>query len=44
MTYRLTQDLQAFPGEHQLEAEFVAMDHGPFDPPVKVFVPFRVVR
>jgi len=44
MTYRLTQDLQVFPGEHQLEAEFVAMDHGPFDPPVKVFVTFRVGR
>jgi hypothetical protein len=27
-------------GEHLLEAEFVAVDHGPFDPPVTTSVPF----
>jgi hypothetical protein len=28
-------------GEHLLQAEFVAADHGPFDPPVVASVPFR---
>jgi hypothetical protein len=28
-------------GEHLLQAEFVAADHGPFDPPVTASVPFR---
>jgi hypothetical protein len=28
-------------GEHLLQAEFVAADHGPFDPPVLTSVPFR---
>jgi hypothetical protein len=27
-------------GEHLLEADFVAADHGPFDPPVMASVPF----
>jgi hypothetical protein len=27
-------------GEHLLEADFVAADHGPFDPPVRATVPF----
>jgi hypothetical protein len=29
-------------GPHLLEAEFVASDHGPFDPRVVASVPFRV--
>lgn len=31
------------PGAYRLEAEFVAVDHGPFDPPVTASVTFRVV-
>ena len=31
------------PGSHTLEAEFVAVDHGPFRPPVIVTVAFRVL-
>jgi hypothetical protein len=30
------------PGTHVLQAEFVAADHGPFDPPVIETVSFRV--
>jgi hypothetical protein len=30
------------PGEHLLEADFVAADHGPFNPPVSATVAFRV--
>jgi hypothetical protein len=43
MTYGLVQvvDLgDATPGEHTLEAEFVAADHGPFDPRVMASVTF----
>lgn len=43
MTYGAVQvvDLRAFgPGAHQLEAEFVAADHLPFDPPVTASVGF----
>ena len=46
MTYGTLQtvDLRdARPGEHQLEAEFVAGDHGPFNPRVTASVEFRVV-
>jgi hypothetical protein len=28
------------PGEHRLKVEFVAADHGPFNPPVRAFVDF----
>ena len=43
MTYGLVQvlDLSGItPGQHTLEAEFVAADHGPFDPPVQASVTF----
>jgi hypothetical protein len=45
MTYGTVQlvDLRAFgPGDHQLEAEFVAADHLPFAPPVVAKVGFAV--
>jgi len=31
------------PGSHTLETEFVAVDHGPFRPPLIVTVAFRVL-
>jgi hypothetical protein len=34
MTYGLEQDVPALPGRHLLQAEFVAMDHAPFNPRV----------
>jgi hypothetical protein len=35
-------DISGLPdGEHLLQAEFVAADHGPFDPPVTATMPFR---
>jgi hypothetical protein len=45
MTYGTVQviDLRALaPGEHTLEAEFVAADHAPFSPPVVTRVTFTV--
>jgi hypothetical protein len=47
MTYGTVQvvDLRAAaPGVHTLEAEFVAADHGPFDPRVTAFATFDVER
>jgi hypothetical protein len=44
MTYGLVQvvDLRGLsPGEHTLEAEYVAADHGPFDPRVTASITFR---
>jgi len=35
--------IRAPPGDHTLMAEFVAVDHGPFDPRVKTSVTFNVV-
>jgi hypothetical protein len=35
--------IRAPPGDHTLMAEFVAVDHGPFDPRVRTSVTFRVV-
>ncbi|HXY71735.1 MAG TPA: hypothetical protein VEM41_04260 [Actinomycetota bacterium] len=35
--------IRAAPGDHTLTAEFVAVDHGPFDPRVRTSVTFRVV-
>jgi len=35
--------IRASPGDHTLTAEFVAVDHGPFDPRVRTSVMFRVV-
>lgn len=40
MTGSLTQDLAVTPGPHLLTAEFVANDHGPFDPRALVSVRF----
>lgn len=45
MTYGLVQlvDVQGLsPGEHPLEAEFVAADHGPFDPRVIARTTFTI--
>jgi hypothetical protein len=42
MTTSLEQTILARPGLHQLVAEFVAVDHAPFDPPVIAAVRFRV--
>jgi len=42
MSYRLSQDLQVTPGVHFIVAEFVALDHGPFNPDVRSTVTFRV--
>jgi len=44
MSYQLSQDLQVTPGDHMISAEFVALDHGPFNPDVRASVSFRVVR
>jgi hypothetical protein len=35
--------VSVLPGSHHLQAEFVAVDHGPFDPRVLASVAFRVV-
>ena len=43
MSYALSKDLQVAPGVHRLEAEFVAVDHGPFNPRVRTSVEFQVV-
>jgi len=42
MTTALSSTVTAPPGSHELVAEFVAVDHGPFDPPVRVTTPFSV--
>ena len=43
MSYSLAKDLQVTPGVHRLQAEFVALDHRPFNPRVQAFVKFQVV-
>jgi hypothetical protein len=43
MGQTLTRFLEVEPGRHALTAEFVAADHAPFDPPVRVAAAFRVV-
>jgi hypothetical protein len=43
MSYSLAKDLQVALGVHRLQAEFVAVDHGPFDPRVQALVEFQVV-
>jgi hypothetical protein len=43
MTTGLTADIAASPGPHELVAEFVAVDHGPFDPRVQATTTFSVV-
>ena len=42
MAYETSTTIQAYPGSHRLEAEFVAVDHGPFRPAVTASVTFRV--
>jgi hypothetical protein len=42
MTTGLTAQVSASPGQHELRAEFVAVDHGPFDPRVVETVTFSV--
>ena len=42
MTAGTTASLDAGPGTHVIRAEFVASDHGPFDPPVQATVRFVV--
>ena len=44
MSYNLAKDLLVAPGVHRLQAEFVAVDHGPFDPRVLDSVSFQVKR
>ena len=43
MAYSTSTTIYASPGSHRLKAEFVAVDHGPFSPPVTASVTFRVV-
>ena len=43
MTSSTDQMLPLSPGTYRLQAEFVAVDHGPFDPPVTASVMFKVV-
>jgi hypothetical protein len=43
MAYATSTTLYGTPGGHQLMAELVATDHGPFNPPVTASVQFRVV-
>jgi len=42
MTYGLNARVWVAPGAHTLIAEYVAVDHGPFDPRVQAAVGFRV--
>jgi hypothetical protein len=42
MTTPLHQTVDAVPGRHVLEADFVAADHAPFDPPIRASVSFSV--
>lgn len=42
MAYGLEQDVQVTPGDHLLQAEFVATDHFPFNPRVVKSVTFTV--
>jgi len=42
MSYSLDAGVFVPPGTHKLLAEYVAVDHGPFDPPVEASVVFRV--
>jgi hypothetical protein len=42
MSYRLQGRVGILPGAHTLRAEYVAVDHAPFNPPVLTSVRFRV--
>jgi hypothetical protein len=43
MAYATSTTIEASPHIHRLRAEFVAVDHGPFSPPVTPSVTFRVI-
>jgi hypothetical protein len=43
MKYQASTTIYASPGRHRLQAQFVAVDHGPFSPPVTASVTFRVI-
>jgi hypothetical protein len=43
MAYATATTIYPSPGSHRLEAQFVAVDHGPFSPPVTASVTFRVI-
>jgi hypothetical protein len=43
MIYRTSTIIYSPPGHHRLKAEFVASDHGPFNPPVTTSVQFQVL-
>jgi len=43
MAYTTSTTIYASSGSHRLEAQFVAVDHGPFSPPVTAWVTFRVI-
>jgi hypothetical protein len=43
MLYATTTTIYPYPDTHRLEAQFVAVDHGPFSPPVTARVTFRVI-
>jgi hypothetical protein len=43
MAFSLERTVSVLPGQHHLQAEFVAVDHGPFDPRVLASVAFQVV-
>ena len=43
MAYAASTTIYASPGSHRLQAQFVAVDHGPFSPPVTASVTFRVI-
>jgi len=42
MSLSLSRELTVSPGSHLLQADFVAVDHGPFNPPVQASVRFEV--
>jgi hypothetical protein len=43
MQYAASTTIVSDPGSHLLKAELVAVDHGPFSPPVTASVTFRVI-
>jgi hypothetical protein len=43
MAYATSTTIDASPHIHRLQAQFVAVDHGPFSPPVTASVTFRVI-
>ena len=43
MAYTTSTTIYAYPDSHRLQAQFVAVDHGPFSPPVTASLTFRVV-